>query len=218
MYRYLLLFVALLGATNFSLAQTGENETGNWLMYFGQYKVHDKYSIHAEVQYRNHTVKPDLEQLLIRTGLNYHFQKNAFVTLGYGYISSHPYQQDTSIVEHRIWQQLIATQKLGKVKLEHRYRVEQRFIEGDYKNRLRYRAMAFIPLNGNLGDPQTFFLGAYDEIFLNTEQTFFDRNRAYLALGYQINSGTNVQLGVLNQRVDAFDKWYSQLAIVHNIR
>lgn len=211
----LLLIVAISPLVN--SAQTGEDDYGNWLMYFGQYKVHPKYSIHAEVQYRNHTIKPDLEQLLLRTGINYHFQNNAFLTLGYANITSQPYQQDTSIVEHRIWQQLIATQKLGKIKLEHRYRVEQRFIEGTYKNRLRYRAMAFVPIYGKLGSSRSVFLGLYDEVFINTEQIFFDRNRAYAAIGYQLKPGTNIQVGVLNQRVNNFDKWYNQIAVVHNI-
>lgn len=209
----LILLVGILTTKTYSQ----EVEPGNWLMYFGQYKVQPKLSIHGEIQHRNHTVQPDLEQLLIRTGLNYHFQSNAFVTGGYAYISSHPYQQDTSIVEHRIWQQLIATQKLGPVKLEHRYRVEQRWVEGDYRNRLRYRLMAFIPVHKQIGEKGNVFIGLYDEIFMNTEQVYFDRNRAYAAVGYQINKGSNVQVGVLNQAINPFDKWYLQVAFINNI-
>ncbi len=67
-----------------------QQETGNWLMYFGMNRVSDKFSVHTEVQYRNHTLAPlDVEQLLLRTGLNYHFSNKAYVTAGYAYIASH---------------------------------------------------------------------------------------------------------------------------------
>ena len=66
------------------------NEMGNWLMYFGQNKIKERLSLHTEVQYRNHTIAPvNIEQLLLRTGLNYHLAPNAMVTAGYGYVTSY---------------------------------------------------------------------------------------------------------------------------------
>jgi len=56
----------------------------------------------------------------------------------------------------------------------------------------------------------------YDEIFVNGEQTFFDRNRAYAALGYQINSSTQVQAGLLHQQLSGFGKRYLQFTLVYN--
>ncbi|MFT7606192.1 MAG: hypothetical protein ACI8VT_003792, partial [Saprospiraceae bacterium] len=89
--KYLLLFLLLLPVS--ILAQ--QEETGNWLMYFGTNKISDRFSIHTEVQYRNHTLAPNnIEQLLLRTGLNYHFSKKAFVTAGYGYIPSYVFESD----------------------------------------------------------------------------------------------------------------------------
>ena len=73
-----------------------------------------------------------------------------------------------------------------------------------YKNRLRYRLMAFIPLNKPKMEEGAWFIGLYDEIFVNTESVFFDRNRLYGALGYQINQSTGVQVGYLRQRVESF--------------
>ncbi len=66
-----------------SFSTFSQEETGNWLMYFGTNRVSDKFSVHTEIQYRNHTVIPNnVEQLLLRTGLNYHFSNKAFVTAG----------------------------------------------------------------------------------------------------------------------------------------
>ncbi len=195
-------------------------ETGNWLMYFGMNKLSDKFSLHTEVQYRNHTLMPNnTEQLLLRTGLNYHFSDKAFVTAGYAYIPSYIYkseQKSPETEEHRIWQQFILTNTIGRVKFEHRYRIEQRWVNRNYKNRFRYRLMLFIPLNKSKIDDKTWFLGFYDEVFVNAKKTFFDRNRLYGALGYQITKNAGVQLGMMRQQVSNFGKWYLQIAIVLN--
>ena len=213
-----LCFLVIIMLPSLLFAQQGG--VGNWLMYFGQNRLSQNFSIHSEVQYRNHTALPiNIEQLLLRTGLNYHFSTDAFATAGYGYIATHLYesaQTNPESEEHRVWQQLIMNNKLGKTKFEHRYRTEQRWVNGEYKNRLRYRLMMFIPLNKPSVEPGALFLGFYDEIFVNTKNTFFDRNRLYGALGYQINQLTGIQLGLLHQQVNDFGKWYLQFALVYN--
>ncbi|VAW20374.1 hypothetical protein MNBD_BACTEROID04-1523 [hydrothermal vent metagenome] len=197
-----------------------QEEVGNWLMYFGTNKISDKYSIHTEIQYRNYTITPNnTEQLLLRTGLNYHFSKRATVTAGYAYIPSYVYeseQKSPETEEHRIWQQFILTNKIGNVKFEHRYRIEQRWVNQDYRNRLRYRLMLFVPLNKPVIEEGSLFLGLYDEIFINTKETFFDRNRLYGALGYQYNKATSLQVGMMHQQVNNTGKWYLQFALVFN--
>ena len=197
-----------------------QEKTGDWMMYFGMNKISDKFSIHSEVQYRNHTVAPiNIEQLLLRTGLNYHFSSSAFATAGYGYISSYDFESDQKnpeSEEHRVWQQLIMVNKLGRVKFEHRYRIEQRWVNDDYRNRLRYRLMIFLPLNKPKIEKGALFIGVYDEIFVNTEKVFFDRNRLYGALGYQFYKTASFQVGMLRQQVNNFSKNYLQFALVFN--
>ncbi len=221
-FLYTSIFFILTLLSNPLLAQ--QDEFGNWLMYFGTNRLSDDWSIHSEVQYRNHTVSPtNIEQLLLRTGANYHLKDNAIVTFGYGYIASHEFeseQKEPESTENRLFQQLILINKVGRIKFEHRYRVEQRWVkvneETDYRNRLRYRLMAFIPLNKPTITKGTFFLGIYDEIFMNTERTFFDRNRLYGAVGYQISDMVQVQVGYLYQTLNTFSKSYLQFGVVVN--
>lgn len=202
----------------FLLAQ--EEETGNWVMYFGTNKVSDKFSIHTEVQYRNHTIAPNsIEQLLLRTGLNYHFTEKAFASAGYAYIPSYVYKSDQKapeVIEHRIWQQFILTNKISRIKFEHRYRIEQRVIDQALKSRFRYRLMFFVPLNKPKFEKGCIFVGFYDEIFVNAEKVFFDRNRLYGALGYQLHDNASVQIGILHQQVNDFGKKYLQFAVIFN--
>ena len=130
------------------LAQSQDSNLGNWLIYIGSKKVDSTWNIHSEVQYRNYDAIGDLEQLLLRTGVGYNLtENNNNLLLGYGYILSENYIGDTdeksSVNEHRIFQQFTTKQGVGKLKLKHRYRFEQRFVESDFKMRFRY----FLSLN-----------------------------------------------------------------------
>jgi uncharacterized protein DUF2490 len=212
------IFLILFLIPNFGFAQ--QDKFGNWIMYFGTFKVGEKLSIHTEFQFRNHTFIPNnTEQLLPRVGLNYHLSDKAIVTAGYAFIPSYVFeseQKSPEFKEHRIWQQFIIRNQIGRVQFDHRYRIEQRWINQIYKNRFRYRLMLFIPLNKSVIEKGSVFLTLYDEIFINSEKTFFDRNRLYGALSYQISKNTSIQSGVLHQQVSAYGKLYFQLALVIN--
>lgn len=202
------------------LAQQGG--PGNWFMYFGQNKVHDQFSLHSEIQYRNHDIlPPDLEQLLIRVGVNYHATDKVMLTAGYGYIANHFYESPKlgpEIQENRIWQQFILKNKVNRIQFEHRYRIEQRWIEEVFRSRFRYRVMVSIPLNKEVIEKGTVYFTFYDEIFVNGNADFFDRNRLYGALGYQISKSFGLQFGLLNQQLPDSSKQYFQLAFMNNVK
>ena len=180
-----------------------ESNLGNWLVYIGNKKVNDKWNIHNEIQYRNYDAIGDLEQLLLRTGLGYTFndgKQNAL--LGYGFILSENYLGDTNekitVNEHRIFQQFTSKQSIGRVSLNHRYRFEQRFVESDFKMRFRYFLGLNIPLKFSETNNKT-YISAYNEIFLNTKTSIFDRNRLYGGLGYKFSKNFKLELGYMNQ-------------------
>ncbi|MEL0455137.1 DUF2490 domain-containing protein [Flavobacteriaceae bacterium SZ-1-7] len=177
-----------------------DSNFGNWLIYIGNKKINTKWNVHNEVQYRNYNAVGDLEQLLLRTGLGYTFNEGKNnVLLGYGYILSENYIGNTnnkiSINEHRIFQQFTLKQNIGSVKLNHRYRFEQRFVTSDFKMRFRY----FLSLNIPFKENSPFYFSAYNEIFLNTESAKFDRNRLYGGLGFQVNENLKLEVGYMNQ-------------------
>ena len=216
--RKAFLLMLLTGVSFSVFAQ--QNNYGSWYMLFSQLRVSNKISIHAEAQYRNHTITSmDIEQLLLRGGLNYHFSSTAFASAGYGRVFTHQFeseQKEPEMKEHRIWQQLITTKTLGRVKFENRFRLEQRWVNADYGNRLRYRLMLFVPINKPTLEKGALFLGVYDELFVNTSGNLFDRNRLYGALGYQMSTSSNIQFGALHQQVNDSGKWHLQLAITYN--
>jgi len=185
--------------------QAQSSDFGNWIMYFGNKQIDEKWNWHHEVQYRNYDAVGDLEQLLLRTGIGYNLsENNNNILLGYGFIASENYignsDRKASINEHRIYQQFITKQNIGVVKLSHRYRFEQRFVEDDFKMRFRYFLSINIPLQKVQDDkPNRWYLSAYNEIFLNTKSSIFDRNRLYGGLGYRFSKNVRFEVGYMNQ-------------------
>lgn len=195
-----LMFALMLPAL--SVAQ--DSNFGNWLIYIGNKKLNSKWNIHNEVQYRNYNAIGDLEQLLLRTGVGYNLSENNHnILLGYGYILSENYtgiaDEKVSVNEHRIFQQFTSKQTVGSVKLGHRYRFEQRFVEDDFKLRFRYFLSINVPLCKNEEGVSKWYASAYNEIFLNSESSVFDRNRVYGGLGYHLSKNIRVEMGYMNQ-------------------
>lgn len=198
-------FIAILFCFIASNTFSQSSDLGNWIIYFGNKKIDNKWNWHHEVQYRNYNAIGDLEQLLLRTGIGYNLsENNNNLLLGYGYIKSENYIGDTDdkvgINEHRIYQQFITKQSFGRLKLQHRYRFEQRWVEDqDFKMRFRYFLGFNIALNNSDMIDKTWYLSSYNEVFLNHENNIFDRNRLYGGLGYKLNSKIRFELGYMNQ-------------------
>ncbi len=199
--KLLLVFITL---CSFNQTYAQPSDLGNWLIYIGNKKLNKRWNIHNEVQYRNYNAIGDLEQLLLRAGVGYNLtENNNNILLGYGYILSENYVGDTddkvSVNEHRIFQQYTTKQKVGPVGLSHRYRFEQRFVESDFRMRLRYFLGINVPLQYKKEGKNPLYLSIYNEIFLNTESSVFDRNRLYGGLGYKFSKNLRFELGYMNQ-------------------
>ena len=209
--KYLFFFLSLVLISNSVLAQQpGEDDMGIWYMYFGTNKVAERWSIHTEAQFRYYETSSNFNQLLLRTGANYHINANAIATLGYGFIETDgtftESFNEVNSLEHRIFQQFILKNKVWEFLFEHRYRLEQRFIDfgrfTETQHRARYRIQLTLPLT------DIFFLNFYDELFINLQDNLFGQNRLYGALGVHITENSSVQLGYLrNQFANAvFDR------------
>lgn len=197
-----------------------KNELGAWYMYFGNNKISKKLNWHNEIQYRNFDAIGDLEQLLIRTGIGYDLtENNNNVLLGYGFILSQPYinGEKKENIEHRIFQQYITKQKFGRFNLQHRYRLEERFLEDDFRMRFRYMLGLNIPITQKEMLPKTFYASVYNEIFLHFNSPVFDRNRVYGALGYVINKNMRIEAGYMNQLQENRNRGQIQIGFYNNI-
>ena len=222
-----LFFVLLLSQSVYS--QIDDDKMGAWYMYFFNTTFNDgPWGVQGDVQYRNWNLGGDLEQLLLRGGLTYQGKdSNIKFTLGYGNITTGVYgdSSDTSS-ESRIYQEALYPVKFGKrFYTNHRFRYEQRFVEGqDFRTRYRYNLFLNIPLNNEAITPKTYYIALYNELFINGQRdigdnrsvAFFDRNRFYSGIGYVIKPGYKVQLGVMKQTTNTWAKRQLQFSFHHS--
>jgi hypothetical protein len=199
-----------------------KSEFGNWFIYYGNQPINKKWSWWNEVQYRNYNLAGDLEQLMLRTGIGYNLtENNNNILLGFAHVISEPYINGTinkiSFTENRIYQQFINRQNFGKIFIQHRYRLEERFLPTDFRVRFRYFLSLNIPFNNKIITKNTLYASAYNELFLNLNSPVFDRNRVYLALGYGINKYLRVETGLMYQLFENRNRPQFQLVLFNSI-
>lgn len=210
-------------------AQVEEAQTGAWYMYFYDAKFKEsKFGVQGDIQYRNWNLLGDLEQLLLRSGLTYRpGNTNVKLTLGYAHITTGtPDESTDTTTESRIYQEAFLPQQIGKhIYINHRFRYEQRFVENqDFRTRYRYNLFLTVPLNTKTIEAKTVYVALYNELFINAQRDIgngntvqiFDRNRFYAALGYAFSKDLKVQLGMMRQTTNNWDKRQLQVSCHHN--
>ncbi len=220
--KYIVIIISVLLFYKTSYSQKSiHNQQHAWITYQGNHKLTSKWGLHTEYQWRRSDYFQDWQQSLARIGLDYHFQPNAFLSAGYGNIITFQYGSlpvNHSFNEHRIWEQFTQTSTVGRVAIQHRYRLEQRFLESYeklgsefvrsstlFRNRIRYRALAYIPINKSTMTDNTLFININNEVFLGFGQgigtNILDQNRFQTAIGWKFDSKCMIQIGYLNQYV-----------------
>ena len=223
MYRYLL-FVLLSVSFQKSFSQVKRqygNHFNSWLVYSGDHKISSRWGVHLETQWRRSDFVSDPQQLLIRTGLNYHISKEVFASVGYAFVETYPYGEFPSAVtypEHRIWEQIQLKSQLGKMEWSSRFRLEQRYSQlpvkvneisrvgpAVYTNRIRLFNRFTLPFKGRIVEDHSVYASLYNEIFVNFGKNvgynIFDQNRIFLGVGYKLPKAGRLEVGYLNQLV-----------------
>ena len=209
-------------------SQVDESETGAWYMYFYNHQFRDsQFGIQGDFQYRDWQGLGDMEQLLLRSGLTFTPKDSGIMfTLGLANITSGQFgENDDTSNENRIYQEALIPQKLGsRFYLTHRFRYEQRFVEGQgFRTRYRYNLFLNVPLNRKELSPKAIYVALYNELFINGQQQIgdnrsveiFDRNRTYLGMGYVFNPQIRFQLGWMNQKTENWGKGQLQFSMHH---
>ncbi|MFM7664133.1 MAG: DUF2490 domain-containing protein [Bacteroidota bacterium] len=213
----------LIGSYSMGFSQKNiSNQFHAWTVYTGTHKLSNTLNLMTEYQWRRADGFQHWQQSLLRFGLEYVLQPKVSVMLGYGWIKTFPYGNQPVLHEfdeHRIFEQINLKDQVGRFEFQHRYRVEQRFIDqyaknssGEvvevdpvFRNRIRYRAMVMVPLSREEMLDNTLFLNVNNELFVGVGKGIaknpIDQNRFIAALGWRFNARTNIQLGYLNQFV-----------------
>ncbi len=197
-----------------------ENNQNFWFSHWGDHFVANKWSVHSEFHIRRADMGASPQQLLIRPAVNFHLNEAVMFTLGYSYYENYGFGEYPIAFnnwEHHVYEQVQITQRLGKLTMAHRFRMEHRWIAqivpdpaggGDgvfdgysTSNRMRYRVWNTYPLSRD----SKLTGNAYWELFLVTRAASgvdrFNQNRLAVMLGYQFTRELNVLVGYLQQNL-----------------
>jgi hypothetical protein len=195
---------------------------GGWLAAFSQVRLDGSpLSLHAEAQLRHHEVAGDLDQLLLRTGLQVTPRGTRLtLTQGVGYVRAEARgEPDDAFGEVRLYQEALAPQRAGPVRLTHRARLEERWIEGQpFQTRARYALIATVPVTGDAVRRGSVYVNAFGEVFLRgpgRTQPVYDRTRLYAGVGVRATDRLGIQAGYLAQVVDGSTDHQLQLSLHH---
>ncbi|WP_158827043.1 DUF2490 domain-containing protein [Mucilaginibacter lacusdianchii] len=155
-----------------------------------------------EAQDRNYGITTQFYYYEVKAGVSYNFDNNSSALLGTGRYTTYGYDEldeGPQVTETRLWEQFNLTQYISRIKLDHRYRVEQRWLSTGYRNRFRYRLTATVPFNYPKMQKGAVFFSGFGEAFLTNKEPHFERSRFAGSLGYQFTKAFNLQAGIINQ-------------------
>lgn len=203
-------------------ASEAEDELGNWLIYNGTLRFSERWSLFTETQLRFWELASNPQEFFLRGIGQYHMSDTLTFGFGYTWVKTEPFEDEKpEETENRLIEQASVKQFWNTSVAEHRFRLEQRWLQPDggdtrYENRFRYRLQVTTPLGKAKIGAKTHFLNFYNELFVkfgNVDKNF-DQNRLYGAYGWQFDTLSNLQLGLLWQhRADSLD--YGRLQIFY---
>ncbi|MGA0433464.1 MAG: DUF2490 domain-containing protein, partial [Luminiphilus sp.] len=171
-FTVLMLFFFSQGSVGASI---DDDELGTWYMTsFIKQWSDSNWGFQGDIQYRSWDHGSDLEQLLLRGGITFSpTASSKLFTFGMANITSGQFGPSRkTVAENRVYQEALMPQRLGeRVLLRHRFRFEQRWVEGqDFRTRFRYALSVTIPLNSTEVSKGTWYLSFYDELFVNGQR------------------------------------------------
>ncbi len=206
-------FAFLIGALP---ARAADQQQTGWAAWFNNWKFNEQIGLVSDLQLRSQDEWAGPRNLLVRPGVSWYVAPGHTLSAGYAYIGT--FNRDArDAVEHRGWQQYLASYRLGALNVSQRLRLEQRFIGRPgapdvYADRFRWFTRMQLPLSAAAPFVNGAFLALQNEAMVNLSHRddlngkVFDQNRAYVALGWRLNPTTDVEIGYLNQWLNGRDR------------
>lgn len=238
LWKLLILFFIFFWINDHSFGQGSESDSVRqketfggqflWTGIYTKYRIGEKlwYNGEYHIRTRDNFIN-EMNQLYIRLGLSYLLTNNFEITGGivtpFYWVDENQYPENTPldkvVPQFRFWQQFLFIQPVGRVKVYHQIRLEQRWrrdfiVDSPFEltHRFRYKLMAYVPLNSRELQKKTLFLSLYNEIFIQAGRSiqinYLEDNRSFIGLGYILNENIQIQTGYMKsfqQRSNGFD-------------
>lgn len=188
-----------------------------WTRYYNQLELSPKWELHTEADNRRFISPHRQHQTVVRSHLHYKFGDGWDV--GAGVMRFYQFPQNPQapvrlvVPEWRFFAEINQRSSIGKVLLRQRHRLEDRYfrrvengaLASGYRTnfRFRYQLQAEYPLIQKVGQKQgNLTLKVSDEVMFNFGReityNYFDQNRIYAALNYQLLASVATEVGYLH--------------------
>lgn len=199
-------------------AQVKQTENVNqiWLGYLNQTRFSNKWGLWTDLHLRTkEDFVNNFSTGIIRAGITYYINDATKFTLGYAYVNHFPADAHKKISqpEHRPWQQIQWHTKYGKKRMMQWLRLEERYRRkilndstlanaSSFNWKLRYNIWYEIPLSKQGIVPKAWSFIVNDELHINFGKqivnNYFDQNRLFAGVKYQLSEQNNLQFGYAN--------------------
>ena len=179
-----------------------EDYLGSWYTYGSHHRLSERISLNPYAELRFYEPSSNYNLAFVSLRGNYHLSTNATIGLGYAYLdidTVFEFDNQPNIHEHRIFEQYTISHKLSKIKVQHRAKLEHRFLDFSDRNELQNRFRYRISFKYDLSE--TFFLLVSEEPFVNFQDQVFHENRFYAGIGINVLKNSRLQIGYLKQHI-----------------
>ena len=191
-----------------------QTQYGNqqWFHYYNQTHFKERWVWLSDGGFRTADACTEKAQYIARTGIGFKVRPQLRVAVGFTHSGVF---RDSGIrsLEFRPYQEVLLKQEIGKVKVSHRMRVEERIFRtieaGEiqpnhrFSLRLRYQAMIKIPVWQQDNRVRELGVNIGDEFFVNADPnavyTIFDQNRILAGPYFRINDHWTTNLTYSHQ-------------------
>lgn len=198
----------------FSFAQAPtkkiNEQSQGWISINSSIRLHKKIGVIADLHARRNHFMADPGFYFARIGINYWLKQNMTAVVGYGHLWAAPSRPGWHHFanEHRVYQQIQLSTKLGKTSMLNRLRNEQRWQEKivndkfihEYKftNRIRYLLSVTIPV---FKQPNYPALVISDELAIQFGKEVvyntFEQNRAFIGIKQPLSKTLSFDFGYM---------------------
>ncbi len=188
-----------------------DTNVNSWWVYQGDHSLgKTDFGVFVQVQARRANAGATWQQMQFLQGLTYQLSPKVQVSAGYVWTRTARYGDRPAprpLLEHRTYQQLLIKHTANKLTLDHRFRLEQRFLETTagnlnyfrYQNRIRYQLRLAIPVT------QKWYAYGGSEVMFhfgpNHGPDALDQHRPFGGIGYKLSEHNKLETGYLLQHL-----------------
>ncbi|HEX5024923.1 MAG TPA: DUF2490 domain-containing protein, partial [Agriterribacter sp.] len=133
------------------VAFSQQREPGVWHVVNGLIKLDKNWQTFVTLQLRSNKCIKDFYYYEMQTGLGYNINPTFSFWAGMGshntYFEKGNFSKPIANQEFRLWQQFTINHAIQRLRIQHRIRVEERWLSIGYRTRFRYRLNMTFPLN-----------------------------------------------------------------------